>query len=61
MFKPLINDLSTFKEQRVGGYLNNGFFDADKAIIKHYHEKAYTAYKIWKDNPEKHWVNTSVK
>ena len=24
-FKPLINDLSIFKEQKVGGYLNNGF------------------------------------
>ena len=24
--KPSINNLSTFKEQRVGKYLNNGFF-----------------------------------
>ena len=29
--------------------------EADKAIIKHYHEKEYPAYKIWKDNPEKQW------
>ena len=26
MFKSFINGLSTFKERRVGGYLNNGFF-----------------------------------
>ena len=26
MFKPFINNLSTFKEQRVGGHLTNGFF-----------------------------------
>ena len=26
MFKPFINGLFTFKERRVGGYLNNGFF-----------------------------------
>ena len=26
MFEPLINDLLTFKEQRVGEYYNNGFF-----------------------------------
>ena len=37
------------------------FSDADKAIIKHYHERGYTAYKLWKDNPEKHWDKTSVK
>ena len=37
------------------------FSGADKAIIKHYYEKGYTAYKIWKDNPEKHWDKTSVK
>ena len=33
-------NLSTFKEQRVGGYVNNVFFfEADKTIIKNYHEK----------------------
>ena len=37
------------------------FSEADKAIIKHYHEKGYTAYKIWKNIPEKHWEKTSVK
>ena len=37
------------------------FSEADKVIIKHYYEKEYTAYKIWKDNPEKHWDKTSVK
>ena len=36
------------------------FSDADRAIIKH-HEKGYTAHKIWKDNPEKHWVKNSAK
>ena len=30
-------------------------------IIKHYHEKGYTACKIWEDNPEKHWDKISVK
>ena len=30
------------------------FSDADKAIIKHHHEKGYTAYTKWKDHPEKH-------
>ena len=59
MFKPLINNISTFKEQRVGG--DFVFSDADTAITKHYHEKGYIAYKIWKDNPEKHWDKTSVK
>ena len=39
----------------------NFFSDADKAVIKHPHEKGYTAQKIWKDNPEKHWDKTSVK
>ena len=37
------------------------FSDADKEIIKHSHEIGYTAYKIWKDNVEKHWDKTSVK
>ena len=37
------------------------FSEADKAIIKHYHEKGYTIYKIWKDNPEQNWDKTSVK
>ena len=37
------------------------FSGADKAIVKHYHEKGYTTYKIWKDNSEKHWNKTSVK
>ena len=44
MFKPLINDLSIFKEQRVSRYLNF-FSEADKTIIKHYHEKRNAAYK----------------
>ena len=37
------------------------FSDADKAIIQHYHEKGFTPYRIWKDNPEKGWDKTSVK
>ena len=37
------------------------FSEADKAIIKYYHEKGYTTYKMWKDNPEKHWDKTSGK
>ena len=37
------------------------FSEADKVIIKHYYEKEYTAYKIWNNNPEKHWDKTSVK
>ena len=36
------------------------FSDADKAIIRHYHEKQYTTYKIWKENPEKKWTKKSV-
>ena len=49
MFKPFINNIPPFKEQRVGGYYNNGFSETDKAIIKYYLEKGYTAYKIWKE------------
>ena len=37
------------------------FSEADKAIIKYYNEKRYTAFKIWKDNRQKHWDKTSVK
>ena len=37
------------------------FSDADNSIIKYYHENGYTAYKIWKDNPEKHWDKILVK
>ena len=37
------------------------FSDADKAIVKHYHEKRYTACKIWKDNPQKHCNKASAK
>ena len=37
------------------------FPDADKAIMKHYHEKEHTVHKIWKDSPEKHWGKTLVK
>lgn len=36
------------------------FSDADKAIIQHYYEKGYTAYKIWKENPEKNWDKSSL-
>ena len=36
------------------------FSDEDKAIIKHYHERGYSAYRIWKDNPEKNWKKKSV-
>ena len=61
MFKPLFNDLSTFEKERFGGYLNNVFSYAVKVIIKYYHEKEYTAYKICKDNPEKHGGETSMK
>ena len=49
MFKPFINDIPPFKEQRVAGYYNNGFSETDKAIIKYYHEKGYTAYKKWQE------------
>ena len=44
-----------FKEQRVGGYLNNGFFwsiEGDYQTLSW--KRGYTAYKIWKDNREKH-------
>ena len=37
MLKLFINNLSTFKEQRVGRYLNNVFSEADKVIIKRTH------------------------
>ena len=37
------------------------FNDEDKAIIKHYHEKGYTPYRIWKENPDKKWDKSSVK
>ena len=36
------------------------FSDADKAIIRHYHDKGYSAYRIWKENPEKKWDKSSV-
>ena len=28
------------------------FSGADKVVIKHYYQKWYTTYKIWKNNPE---------
>jgi len=31
-----------------------------KSIIKHYCEKEYTPYGIWKANPEKKWSRISV-
>ena len=34
------------------------FSDEDKAVIKHYHQGGCTAYKIWKENPEKNWDKT---
>jgi len=37
------------------------FSAEDKAVIKHYHEKGFTPYRIWKQNPEKGWDKTSVK
>ena len=37
------------------------FSEADKSIINHYHEKGYTAYKIWNENTEKHLDKTLVK
>ena len=37
------------------------FSDEDKAVIKHYYQRGYTAYKIWKENPEKNWDKASVK
>ena len=36
------------------------FSDEDKAIIKHYHQKGYSAYRIWLENPEKNWKKRSV-
>ena len=36
------------------------FSDSDKAIILHYHQKKYTPYKIWKENPEKNWNKGSI-
>ena len=35
--------------------------DEDKVIIRHYIEKKYTAYEIWKQNPEKNWHYSLVK
>ena len=38
------------------------FSAEDKAIIKHlFVEKGYTAYRIWKENPQRKWDKTSVK
>ena len=37
------------------------FTDEEKAVIKHYHQKGYSAYKIWKENPEKKWDKRSVQ
>ena len=37
------------------------FSDADKEIVKHYHEKGFTSFGIWKDNPEKGSDKTSAK
>ena len=36
------------------------FSDEDKAIIKHYHKKGYTAYRIWNENKDKNWKRESV-
>ena len=35
--------------------------EEDKVIIRHYIEKDYTAYEIWKHNPEKNWHYSKVK
>ena len=59
MFKPIYRRLKTNK--LADTLIIMVFSDADKTIVKHYHEKGYTVYKIWKDNPEKHWDKTSVK
>lgn len=37
------------------------FSEEDKAIIKHFYLKGYTAYRIWKENPEKGWHKMSVQ
>ena len=38
------------------------FSAEDKAIIKYFYvEKGFTAYRIWKENPNKSWDKTSVK
>ena len=37
------------------------FSTEDKAIIKHYVEKGFISYKIWKENTEKKWVLSSMK
>ena len=37
------------------------FSDEDKAVIKNYYQRGYTAYKIQKENPEKNWDKASVK
>ena len=37
------------------------FSDEDKAVIEHYVQNGYTAYKIWKENPEKNWDRMSVQ
>ena len=46
--------LFTSKNNELPDTLIMVFSEADKAIIKHYHEKRYTTHKIWRDNREKH-------
>lgn len=36
------------------------FLDADKAVIRHFYEKGYSAYRIWKENPDKKWDKSFV-
>ena len=44
MFKPFINDLSTFKEQQVGGYLNNVLFLKQIRRLSNIIMKKYTQH-----------------
>ena len=36
------------------------FLDADEAVIRHFYEKGYSAYRIWKENPDKKWDKSFV-
>ena len=59
--------ITSFLSKRTRHFFRNKTFQqdmvftaADKAIIQHYHEKGYTPYRIWKENPEKKWNKPSM-
>ena len=55
----LNHQIYNFEDQQLGDYLSHSFFWWDNVIIKCYHEKGFTPYRIRKDTPEKYWGETT--